>query len=113
MSGPDVIDSAVLIACPCDLNIRRQAWKNQNIKARRSISPHEVADKVFKTAQVTAITGDADTNTAPDQVTGYISVLTSLGVQARYIEVPKATHDAGILGTKLLQEVVLSYVHRR
>jgi poly(3-hydroxybutyrate) depolymerase len=101
---PELIDNAVLIACPCDLNIRRQAW-SKNI-VRRSISPHEVADKVFKTVQVTAINGDADVNTTPAQVTGYIATLKARGVRARYLEVPKATHDTGILGTKLLQDIV-------
>ena len=42
----------------------------------------------------------ADINTSPEQVKGYIATL-----KARYLEVPQATHDAGILGTKLLQEV--------
>lgn len=107
---PELIDSAVLIACPCDLTIRRQGWKNQT---RRSISPHEVAGSVFKTAQVTAITGNADINTTPEQVTGYIATLKAHGVKARYLEVPKATHDAGILGTKLLQQVVASNLHQK
>lgn len=105
---PELIDRAVLIACPCDLNIRRQGWAKNIV--RRSISPHEVADKVFKTAQVTAITGDADVNTTPAQVTGYIAALKARGVKARYLEVPKATHDAGILDTKLLQDVVVAYL---
>jgi pimeloyl-ACP methyl ester carboxylesterase len=108
---PALIDNAVLIACPCDLTIRRQAWAKNVV--RRSISPHEVADKVFKTAQVTAITGDADVNTTPEQVTGYIATLKARGVKARYIEVPKATHDAGILGTKLLQDVVTAYLLKK
>lgn len=107
---PALIDNAVLIACPCDLAIRRQGWKNN---VRRSLSPHEVADKVFKTAQVTAITGDADVNTTPAQVTGYIATLKARGVKARYMEVPKATHDAGILGTKLLQDVVVAYLLKK
>jgi poly(3-hydroxybutyrate) depolymerase len=101
---PELIDRAVLIACPCDLNIRRQGWAKNIV--RRSISPHEVVDKVFKTVQVTAITGDADVNTMPAQVTGYIASLKARGVRARYLEVPKATHDTGILGTKLLQDIV-------
>lgn len=105
---PELIDNAVLIACPCDLTIRRQDWAKNVV--RRSISPHEVASSVFKTAQVTAITGDADTNTTPEQVTGYIATLKASGVKARYIEVSKATHDTGILGTKLLQDVVAGYL---
>ncbi len=108
---PELIDNAVLIACPCDLAIRRQAWAKNIV--RRSISPHEVADKVFKTVQVTAITGDADTNTTPEQVAGYIATLKGRGVKARYLEVPKATHDAGILGTKLLQDVVAAYLLKK
>jgi pimeloyl-ACP methyl ester carboxylesterase len=108
---PDLIDNAVLIACPCDLDIRRQAWEKNIV--RRSISPHEMADKVFKTAQITAITGDADANTTPEQVTGYIATLKARGVKARYLEVPQATHDAGILGTKLLQDVVAAYLLKK
>jgi pimeloyl-ACP methyl ester carboxylesterase len=104
---PALIDNAVLIACPCDLAIRRQGWKNKNL-VRRSISPHEVTDSVFATAQVTAITGNADTNTTPEQVIGYIATLKARGVKARYMEVPKASHEAGLFGTKLLQDVVAS-----
>ena len=107
---PELIDAAVLIACPCDLDIRRQAWASSIV--RRSVSPHEVAGSVFKTVQVTAITGAADVNTAPEQVTGYIKTLKSHGVKARYIEVPKATHETGIWGTKLLQEVVLMHLEK-
>jgi acetyl esterase/lipase len=99
----------VLIACPCDLTIRRKDY--QNI-VRRSISPHEVADKVFKTTLITAITGDADTNTTPEQVKGYIATLKAHGVKARYIEVPKATHEVGLFGTKLLQDLVLQYLQK-
>ena len=110
---PALIDSAVLIACPCDLTIRRQGWKNQKNTVRRSISPHEVASSLFKTAQVTAITGNADINTTPEQVTGYIATLKAHGVKARYMEVPKATHDAGILGTKLLHDVVAAYLLKK
>jgi poly(3-hydroxybutyrate) depolymerase len=107
---PELIDDAVLIACPCDLNIRHQEHPNQ---FRRSISPHEVASSVFKTVQLTAITGDADVNTAPEQVTGYIATLKAHGVKARYIEVPKATHEAGILGTKLLQDAILVHLTQK
>jgi pimeloyl-ACP methyl ester carboxylesterase len=108
---PDLIDNAVLIACPCDLNIRRQAWAKNIV--RRSISPHEVAANVFKTAQVTAITGDADINTTSAQVTGYIATLKARGVKARYLDVPKATHDTGILDTKLLQDVIDAYLLKK
>jgi predicted esterase len=107
---PELVDDAILIACPCDLNIRHKEHPNQ---FRRSISPHEVAGSVFKTAQVTAITGDADINTTPEQVIGYIATLKAHGVKARYIEVPKATHETGILGTKLLQDAVLAHLSRK
>jgi poly(3-hydroxybutyrate) depolymerase len=107
---PALIDDAVLIACPCDLVIRRKAAANH--APRRSISPHEVASSIFKTTQITAITGDADVNTAPEQVTGYIATLKARGLKARYIQVPKATHEAGILGAKLLQNTVAMHLSR-
>lgn len=108
---PDLIDDAVLIACPCDLNIRRQGWAKNII--RRSISPHEVADKVFKTVHVTAITGAKDSNTKPEQVTGYIQTLQARGVKARYIEVPHATHETGIFGAAQLRQVVQTHLQRK
>ncbi|HMS26122.1 MAG TPA: prolyl oligopeptidase family serine peptidase [Burkholderiaceae bacterium] len=108
---PELLDDAVLIACPCDLNVRRQGWAQKTI--RRSLSPHEVADKVFKTAHVTAITGAKDNNTKPEQVTGYIQTLQTRGVKARYIEVPNATHETGILGTAQLRQLVLSHLQRK
>lgn len=107
---PELIDDAVLIACPCDLTIRHKAHPNQ---FRRSISPNEVAGSVFKTVQVTAITGDADINTTPEQVTGYIATLKAHGVKARYMEVPKATHETGILGTRLLQDTVSAHLSKK
>jgi poly(3-hydroxybutyrate) depolymerase len=107
---PELIDDAVLIACPCDLNIRRQG---RSSLVRRSISPHEVVNSVFKTVHVTAITGDADVNTSPEQVKSYITTLKAQGVKAHYIQVPKATHETGILGTKLLHETVLMHLSRK
>lgn len=106
---PALIDDAVLISCPCDLGIRRQGKSNQN---RRSISPSEVADQVFKTVHVTAITGDRDVNTAPNQVTGYIETLQKRGVKAQYVQVKQATHDSGILGTPLLRDAVAQHLSR-
>jgi hypothetical protein len=58
-------------------------------------------------------TGDADLNTTPAQVADYIATLKTSGVKARYIEVPKATHDAGILGTKQLHDVVAAYLSKK
>ena len=55
----------------------------------------------------------ADINTSPEQVKGYIATLKTHGVKARYFEVPQATHDAGILGTKLLQDVVAAYLFEK
>jgi hypothetical protein len=46
-------------------------------------------------------------------VKGYIATLKARGVKARYSEVPQATHDAGILGTKLLQDVVTAYLLKK
>lgn len=57
--------------------------------------------------------GYADVNTTPEQVTGYIATLKAHGVKAHYMEVPKATHDAGIPGAKLLHDVVAAYLLKK
>jgi hypothetical protein len=46
-------------------------------------------------------------------VKGYIATLKARGVKARYLEVTQATHDIGILGTKLLQDVVMAYLLKK
>jgi molybdate-binding protein len=38
----------------------------------------------------------ADINISPEQVKGYIATLKAHGMKALYLEVPQATHDAGI-----------------
>ncbi len=73
----------------------------------------EVNQLVFKTVHVTAITGAKDSNTKPEQVTGYIQTLQTCGVNARYIEVSNATHEAGILGAAHLRQVVQNHLQRQ
>ena len=88
--NPGVIDSAMLLACPCDLT----AWRAARRPWPNSVSPMAVADRVPPSAFVRAYTGTADTNTPMTLAENYILRLAANRVDARFAPVPGATHDS-------------------
>ena len=56
-------------------------------------NPITLTESVAVGALVLAFTGSNDTVVPPRLVTGYIDVLKKRGVDARYIEIPGATHS--------------------
>ncbi|MCT4557092.1 MAG: S9 family peptidase [Pelagimonas sp.] len=88
---PGLIDSAILVSCPCDITRWRQmrgrsAWN-------KSQSPSRYVKKVTKSTKVIAITGSNDSNTFPTLAQNYVAKLQSNGVPSSYIEVPGAAHS--------------------
>lgn len=80
--SPGLADAVFLAGCPCEKPFN---W--------RGVNPISLAEAVPLGAQVFAFTGSNDTVVPPRQVTGYIDVLKKRGVDARYIEIPGATHN--------------------
>jgi pimeloyl-ACP methyl ester carboxylesterase len=87
--NPGVIDSAVLLACPCDLT----AWRGARQPWVASVSPMSVADRVPPSAFVRAYTGTADTNTSVALAENYVLRLAANRVDAQFVPVPGATHN--------------------
>ena len=87
---PQLIDAAVLVSCPCDIAAwragRKDGWN-------RSESPIRWVDKVAPSAHVIALTGGADTNTSMRLAQAYVEALRARGIDARFQEVPGASHD--------------------
>ena len=59
-----------------------------------SLSPHDVIDGVAKGTRIIAITGGDDTNTYPDLVENHVTGLKARGIEAKFVEVPGASHNA-------------------
>lgn len=89
---PGLIDAAVLVACPCDL----QAWRAGRRPWTRSENPMQWADRVPTTTQVIALTGTADTNTVPALAEAYVARLRARGVEAEFEPIADATHNSAL-----------------
>lgn len=100
-SNPGLIDTAILVSCPCDISRWRQmrgrgAWTN-------SQSPSEFARRVPNSTRVIAVSGANDDNAFPVLAQTYIAQLQGRGVQATYVEVPGAGHNYSRLSSTVQQ----------
>lgn len=92
-SHPGLIDSAILVSCPCDIARWRQmrgrgAWS-------KSQSPSSLVRRVPSATRVIAVTGAGDDNAFPVLAQNYIGALQKRGVPSAFIEVPGAQHSYG------------------
>ena len=86
---PGLADSAVLAACPCNID----EWRlSRGKSAWSSLSPHSFADGIPSTTQVIAITGDQDEITPPFLAEEYIEGLKANGIEASFVSVEGGTH---------------------
>ncbi len=90
---PDLIDIAVLAACPCNVpewRIHRRGFNNWP----RSLSPHDYVNEVSTSTPLYAIVGDEDTNTYSQLTIDYIGLLQTAGVMASYEVLTGETHNS-------------------
>ena len=89
---PDLVDAAVLSACPCNVanwRTMRRGYNNWN----RSLSPHEFIGTINKETRIVAVTGANDGNTEPIIARDYVASLKDIGIDATFIEVPGIGHN--------------------
>ena len=100
---PDLLDDAVVIACPCDV----KAWRatRPGRPWTRSESPIDYVDSVPTTTRVAVITGSADWLTPPWLAQDYAARLIADGVAARVEIVPGATHTSVFRHPTILRAV--------
>jgi pimeloyl-ACP methyl ester carboxylesterase len=89
--APDVVDAAVLVACPCDL----VAWRRGASRSpwARSENPIRWVDQVPATARVVALTGSRDDNTRSALAVAYVEALRARGIEASFEEIAGAGHN--------------------
>lgn len=89
---PGVVNTALLVGCPCDVPSWRISRKGKN-NWTRSQSPLRFVKKIPKSTQVMAIVGSRDSNTKPRFSEKYVKAAKSAGKNAQLIVVPKGTHS--------------------
>ena len=99
----NLIDGAVLVSCPCDLDqwrARRGLWPWPN-----SQSPSDFVDAVDSSIKVIAITGSGDTNTTQDLARAYVQALGSVGVDAEFVSADGGTHSYRTLNASVVSAI--------
>lgn len=90
---PGLVDTAILMACPCHLSKWRQGRKQMT----RGQSPHRYVSKIAKDTRVIAITGAQDDNTTPALAQDYIGRARQAGLSSDLILVNGAGHNSNAL----------------
>ncbi len=106
-----LIDTAILIDCPCDL--KKWKWRRdgkvfppeRTAAPPRSQSPSCFFDKVRISTRVIAMTGDDETNTFPVLAINYIRALKKCWIDARFIPVAGAGHGFTSIAPAVLAEL--------
>ncbi|MCC7348018.1 MAG: alpha/beta hydrolase [Variibacter sp.] len=87
---PGLVDTAVLVSCPCDI----PAWLHAHGRRpwSRSLSPSWFVHRVPGATAVVAVTGAQDDNTPPALAERYVGELRRRNVNARFVLLEGAGH---------------------
>lgn len=98
---PGLIDTAILMACPCHL----KKWRQGRKQMTRGQSPHRYVNKIAKDTRVIAITGTADDNTTPALAKDYIARAQKAGLNSSLVLVNGAGHNSKSLYNAMYKAV--------
>ena len=87
---PKLLDSVILVSCPCDI----KRWRQMRGKSawRASQSPSDFVSRIDKSTRIIAITGTNDSNTNPKLAQDYIATAQSRGLSAAFVPANGAGH---------------------
>ena len=98
---PNLAAGAVLVSCPCDYAAR---WAARHIsRSPRSQSPLDFVSGIPAGTQVVTVSGSADTITVPELSKTYVAAITARGLNARFVLIPGADHDAAFRDPEVVQ----------
>ena len=98
---PGLFDSAVLVACPCDL----VAWRTGRKSWARSENPIELTDRISPVAKVLALAGDKDDNTPAALAQAYIEKLKARKINAGFLPLPNETHYSAFRSPEVFKAI--------
>ncbi|WP_299354023.1 alpha/beta hydrolase [uncultured Shimia sp.] len=109
--APGLLDSAILVSCPCDI----ATWRSKRGKSAwpksASQSPHKQISKIAKGTRITLVVGTNDSNTFPDLSKDYVAAAKARGLSAQYVPVNGAGH--GFSGTQsTVRKLVKTEINR-
>lgn len=83
--NPGLIDSAILVSCPCNVT----EWRSMNRRPlwTDSESPHSYIPRVAKKTRIIAITGRNDRNTHMSLAETYVASARARGIDAHFVPV--------------------------
>ncbi|MCY0095308.1 alpha/beta hydrolase family protein [Hoeflea ulvae] len=97
---PGLVDTALLVACPCD--IRKWRAKHRPFPRSEKESAIKFAGKISPETRLIAMTGEADKVTWPALAEAYVAKARKNGVDATFMQVSGAGHwDRQLEGTFL------------
>jgi len=100
---PNIVDTAILVSCPCDIARWRRAQDARPYQ--RSQSPQYYVDRVPAETRVITITGSADTNTFPEMAADYIAAFVANGGDGSAIVVDDGTHWDSKISTAITRVI--------
>ena len=98
---PGLFNSAVLVACPCDLvawRVGRKAWN-------RSENPIALTDSISPEANVIALTGEKDDNTSTTLASAYVEKLKARNINASFLSLPNETHNSSFRSPEVYKAI--------
>ncbi len=101
---PGLVDSAILVACPCDI----KSWRARYRPFPRSEqqSPIKFAGSIGPNTRVIALTGALDDNTFPALAEAYVAKAKAAGTPARFVNVAGADHWNGTLQSLVVATMI-------
>lgn len=80
--NPGLVDTAILLSCPCHLKDWHDSHADWNPNWKRSLSPSDFVDQLTDATKIIAITGSDDDNTWPSLAEGYVASAQARGISA-------------------------------
>lgn len=98
---PGLIDTVVLVSCPCDV----PAWRKANGRKpwRKSESPQDFVGSIAPSSRVIAVTGSRDNNTASAWGIAFVKAAAEQGAYSEFFEVSGAKHGFRGLSDKVAE----------
>lgn len=96
---PGLIDTGVLVACPCELDFWRRSRGGRHWGG--SENPLRWTGSIPPQTRVIALTGDNDVNTRPDLAIDYIEAVQRRGIRGEFRMLAGETHNGAIRSTEI------------
>ncbi len=107
---PGLVDTAVLISCPCDFPTWRKGGRRKLVRSADQ-NPQDLISGIDRATRILAVTGKRDKNTFPALARAYIAAAQAAGLDAHLELVPGADHWNGTLKERVIEILLEEVAH--